>query len=116
MDDAEIDMYTRVYAKEFRYYFPFPTVDKEGNIIKDVEETEDEDYKYIRSTIDDMFNNYSYKYRDNKDRMIRDMTQRAKMTGDLSLRSLIAHCVIFPRILNDFREILLKELKIREKK
>jgi len=48
--------------------------------------------------------------------MIHDMTQRAKMMGDSNLRSLIAHCVIFPRILNEFYEILLKELKEREKK
>lgn len=115
MDDTEIDMYTRVYAKEFQYYFPFPIYDKDGNVIKEAPETEDKDYNFVRTTIDDMFNNYSYRYKDKKDRMFHDMTQRAKMTEDLNLRSLTAHCAIFPRILNDFHEILLKELKEREK-
>lgn len=116
MDDAEIDMYTRVYAREFHWVFPFPHYDKEGNVIKEEQETEDKNYRFVRSTIDDMFNHYSYRYQDNKDRMIRDMTKIAKMTGDSNLRSLTAHCVIFPRILNEFYKILLKELKEREKK
>ncbi len=63
MDDAEIDMYTRVFAREFRYKYRFPLYDKEGNEVKQEQDTEDkdkQDYGLVGSTIDDMFNQYSY--------------------------------------------------------
>ena len=114
MDDAEIDMYTRVYARKFHYVYPFPIYDKDGNVIKE-QETEDTDYKLIRSMIDDMFDHYSYRYQEKKDKMISTMTVYAKQSSDLSLRTLIAHCEIFPRILNEFSIVLQKELESRRK-
>jgi hypothetical protein len=44
------------------------------------------------------------------------MTQIAKQLGDLNIKRLIAHCVIFPTILEEFNEILSNELEQRRNK
>lgn len=59
---------------------------------------------------------YAHRYQDKKDQMIRYMTQIAKQTGDLNIKRLIAHCIIFPIILKEFNEILYNELEERKNK
>jgi hypothetical protein len=63
-----------------------------------------------------MLYSYSHRYQDKKDKMIVNMTQIAKQLGDLNIKRLIAHCVIFPTILKEFNEILSNELEQRRNK
>jgi hypothetical protein len=63
-----------------------------------------------------MLYSYSHRYQDKKDKMIINMTQIAKQLGDLNIKRLMAHCVIFPAILKDFSEVLSNELEERRNK
>ena len=108
ISDDEIDMYTRVFTKEPQYG---PVVDIEGST--ESEDKDEQDFRLIRNVLNDMLYYYSHKYQNKKEDMIRNMTQMAKMMGDLNIRRLIAHCEIFPRILKEFDQILLKELETR---
>jgi len=99
MSNDEVDRYTR----EPRY----------GSA---VEPPDEHDFNLIREILDDMLYSYSHRYQDKKDKMIINMTQIAKQLGDLNIKRLMAHCVIFPTILKEFNEILFNELEERSKK
>jgi hypothetical protein len=109
MKEDEIDMYTRVYTREPRYY---PVVDVPGIEV----DKDEEDFRLIKGILDDMLYYYSHQYQNKKVDMLSNMTQIAKQMGDLNNRRLIAYCEIFPRILQEFSIILLNELEERRKK
>ncbi|MEZ0268568.1 MAG: hypothetical protein ACAH23_00200 [Nitrososphaeraceae archaeon] len=112
-DEVDVDRYTR----EHRYG---PAVDPPGTAeskklseLAEIENKEEQDFTLIREILDDMLYSYSHRYQDKKDKMIINMTQIAKQLGDLNIKRLMAHCVIFPTILKEFNEILSNELEQR---
>lgn len=111
MNDDEIDMYTRVFAREPKYV---PVVDIDDK--PEIEDKDTQDFDLIKGLLQDMLYYYSYRYQDKKNDMISNMTQIAKQMGDMNIRRLIAYSVIFPRILDNFNMILLNELEERRKK
>jgi len=104
MNNDEVDMYTR----ELRYG---PVVNMPDT--PEIEDKDEQDFRMIISLLDDMLYTYSHKYRHKKDKMITNMTQIAEGLGDLNIKRLIAHCIIFPSILKEFNEILSNELEER---
>jgi len=107
VNDDEIDMYTR----ELRYG---PVVNT-----RDTPKTEDrseQDFRMIISLLDDMLYSYAHKYLDKKEQMIRNMIEVSKQMSDLNIKRLMAHCAIFPKILNEFNVVLSNELEKRKQK
>ena len=107
MTDDEIDMYTR----ELRYG---PVVNT-----RDTPKTEDrseQDFRMIISLLDDMLYSYAHKYQDKKEQMIGNMIEVSKQMSDLNIKRLMAHCAIFPKILNEFNVVLSNELEKRKQK
>jgi hypothetical protein len=107
MNDNEIDMYTR----ELRYG---PVVNMRE--IAEPEDKSEEDFRMIISLLDDMLYSYAHKYQDKKDKMISNMINISKQMSDLNIKRLMAHCTIFPKILNEFSVVLSKELEERKQK
>jgi hypothetical protein len=93
MNVDEVDMYTR----EPRYG---PVVNAPS--LSEKQDKEDQDFILIRTILMDMLYSYSHRYQDKKDKMISNMTAIAKQTDDLNVKRLIAHCIIFPTILEEF--------------
>ena len=107
ISDDEIDMYTR----ELRY-------GPVANIF-DTPKTEDkdeQDFRMIISLLDDMLYSYAHKYQDKKEKMISNMIDISKQMSDLNIKRLMAHCTIFPKILNEFNVVLSNELEARKGK
>lgn len=107
MNDEEIDMYTR----DRDLHYVFDSSDK-----AEIEDKDNEDFRLVKSILDDMLYAYSHGYKGKKEIMIGNMTQMVKQMGDLNIKRLMAHCVIFPRILNEFNTVLSNELEERRKK
>ena len=107
MNDDEIDRYTR----DLRYG---PVVN-----IRDTPKAKDkaeQDFRMIISLLDDMLYSYAHKYQDKRDKMISNMTDISKQMSDLNIKRLMAHCAIFPKILNEFNVVLSNELEGRKQK
>ena len=115
MTDEEINMYTRLFIKEYNYGPVFDLV-PDPNAPPEPEDKDKGDYELIRQILESILYYYSYRYQDRKDAMISNMTQIAERTGDLNNRRLIAYCQVFRRILKEFNQILLNELEERQKK
>lgn len=107
MNDDEIDRYTR----ELRYGPVVNTCDTPK-----VEDKGEQDFRMIISLLDDMLYSYSHKYQDKKDMMISNMINISKQMSDLNIKRLMAHCTIFPKILNEFNVVLSNELEERKHK
>jgi hypothetical protein len=107
MNDDEIDMYTR----ELRYGPVVNTHDTPKG-----EDKGEQDFRMIISLLDDMLYSYSHKYQDKKDMMIINMTNISKQMSDLNIKRLMAHCIIFAKILNEFNSVLSSELAERKQK
>ena len=106
MNDDEIDMYTG----ERDLHYVFDSSDKAE--IEDI----DQDFRLVKSILEDMLYSYSHRYNAKREIMIGNMIQMVKQMGDLNIRRLMAHCIVFPRILNEFNTILSNELEERGKK
>jgi hypothetical protein len=107
MNYDEIDRYTR----DLRYG---PVVN-----IRDTPKAKDkaeQDFRMIISLLDDMLYSYAHKYQDKKDKMISNMIDISKQMSDLNIKRLMAHCTIFPKILNEFNAVLSNELEDRKQK
>jgi hypothetical protein len=63
-----------------------------------------------------MLYSYSHKYQEKKDKMISNMIYISKQMSDLNIKRLMAHCAIFPKILNEFNVVLSNELEVRKQK
>lgn len=106
MNDDEIDTYTG----ERDLHYVFDSSDKAE--IEDI----DQDFRLVKSILEDMMYSYSHGYKGKKEIMIGNMKQMVKQMGDLNIKRLMAHCIIFPRILNEFNTVLSYELEERRKK
>ncbi|HVD07395.1 MAG TPA: hypothetical protein VNB67_03040, partial [Nitrososphaeraceae archaeon] len=84
--------------------------------LAEIQNKDEQDFTLIREILNDMLYSYSHRYQDKKDKMIINMTQIAKQLGDLNIKRLMAHCVIYPTILKEFKEILSNELEERRNK
>lgn len=107
MNDDEIDMYTR----ELRYGPVVNTLDTHKT-----EDRSEQDFRMIISLLDDMLYSYAHKYQDKKEQMIGNMIEVSKQMSDLNIKRLMAHCAIFPKILNEFNVVLSNELEKRKQK
>lgn len=116
MNDDDVDMYTREPRYGSAVEQPGLAASKKLAELAEKEEKDEQDFILIREILDDMLYSYSHTYQDKKDKMIINMTQIAKQLGDLNIKRLIAHCVIFPTILKEFNEILSNELEQRRNK
>lgn len=105
MNDNEIDMYTA----DRDMHYAFDSSDKAGI------EDQDQDFKLVKSILEDVLYSYSHGYNGKKEIMIGNMTQMVKQMGDLNIKRLMAHCIIFPRILDEFNTVLSNELEERSK-
>jgi hypothetical protein len=76
MNDDEIDMYTG----ERDLHYVFDSSDKE-----EIEDT-DQDFRLVKSILEDMLYSYSHGYKGKKEIMIGNMTQMVKQMGDLNIR------------------------------
>jgi hypothetical protein len=115
-DEVDVDMYTREPRYGTVVQPPGTAASKKLSQLAEKEDKDEQDFILIREILDDMLYSYSRRYQDKKDKMIINMTQIAKQLGDLNIKRLIAHCVIFPTILKEFNEILSNELEQRRNK
>ena len=115
-DEVDVDRYTREHSYGPTVDPPGTAASKKLSQLAEIENKEELDFTLIREILDDMLYSYSHRYQDKKDKMIINMTQIAKQLGDLNIKRLMAHCVIFPTILKEFNEILSNELEQRSKK
>lgn len=115
MSNDEVDRYTREPRYGSEVEPPGTAAGKKLADLAEIEDKDEHDFNLIREILDDMLYSYSHRYQDKKDKMIINMTQIAKQLGDLNIKRLMAHCVIFPTILKEFNEILFNELEERSK-
>ena len=116
MNDDDVDAYTREPRYGTAVEAPGTAASKKLAELAEKEDKDEQDFILIREILDDMLYSYSHRYQEKKDKMIVNMTQIAKQLGDLNIKRLIAHCVIFPTILKEFNEILSNELEQRRNK
>ena len=116
MNDDDVDVYTREPRYGSEVEPPGLAASKKLAELAEIQNKDEQDFTLIREILNDMLYSYSHRYQDKKDKMIINMTQIAKQLGELNIKRLMAHCVIFPTILKEFNEILSNELEERKKK